>query len=241
MARRLTDHYGTLGVEPRATQDEIKRAWRKIARETHPDIHGEDEQLTDRFKRAQKAYKVLSDPEKRQRYDLLRHVESSRQSCMTCGRPVYDGHGLCRFCRVAAEQERKQRAWRQRQAELREQARRMAAEAQAKARRREAAERDQAMQDQQRMEDEFGVFGNDTGMGLSSSDELLQSLLAESAIRRADRGHRPSVKIGRDGVTVDLRPGVTVTVDRDMVDRMRQVHRNLTTAEKLVRQIRRWF
>ena len=241
MARRLIDHYSTLGVESRASQDEIKRAWRRIARETHPDIHGEDKDRTERFKRAQKAYAVLSDPEKRQRYDFLRRVEMSGHSCMTCGRPVYDGHGLCRFCRVAAEQERKQRAWRQQQAELREQARKMEAEAQAEALRHEATRREQAMQDQQRMEDEFVVFGNDVGMGVSSSDELLQSLLAESAIRRAGRQHRPSVKIGRDGVTVDLRPGVTVTVDRDTIDRMRRVHRNLTTAERLIRQVRRWF
>ena len=61
----MNDHYETLGVEPTASQDEIKRAYRKRARETHPD-HGGD---TAKAAQVNGAYLVLSDPAKREKYD----------------------------------------------------------------------------------------------------------------------------------------------------------------------------
>jgi molecular chaperone DnaJ len=63
----VSDHYETLGVARDASQDEIKRAYRKLARELHPDVNPSEEE---RFKDVANAYEVLSDPEKRQRYDL---------------------------------------------------------------------------------------------------------------------------------------------------------------------------
>ena len=65
----MSDHYGTLGVSPEATQDEIKRAYRKLAREHHPDANQGDRGAEERFKEIVAAYEVLSDPEKRARYD----------------------------------------------------------------------------------------------------------------------------------------------------------------------------
>ncbi|MGD0714602.1 MAG: molecular chaperone DnaJ [Gaiellaceae bacterium] len=61
--------YDTLGVPKNASQDEIKKAYRKLARKHHPDANAGDKQAEERFKEIQHAYDVLSDPEKRKAYD----------------------------------------------------------------------------------------------------------------------------------------------------------------------------
>jgi len=66
------DYYAVLGVEPEASPDEIKRAFRRLAREHHPDATGGDRTSEQRYKEASEAYAVLSDPAKRQQYDLAR-------------------------------------------------------------------------------------------------------------------------------------------------------------------------
>jgi molecular chaperone DnaJ len=63
------DYYGILGVRRDADADEIKKAYRRLARELHPDVNP-DPALQERFKEVTQAYEVLSDPEKRQMYDL---------------------------------------------------------------------------------------------------------------------------------------------------------------------------
>jgi curved DNA-binding protein len=65
------DYYKILGVERSASKDEIKRAYRKLAMKTHPDKNPGDTKAEDRFKEINEAYQVLSDPEKRSRYDQL--------------------------------------------------------------------------------------------------------------------------------------------------------------------------
>lgn len=63
------DYYQVLGVARDATTEEIKKAFRRIARETHPDTNAGDAELEARFREAAEAYEVLSDPERRRRYD----------------------------------------------------------------------------------------------------------------------------------------------------------------------------
>src|SRR5258705_12158511 len=64
-----TDYYAVLGVRRDANAEEIKKAYRRLARELHPDVNP-DPVTQERFKEITQAYEVLSDPEKRQMYDL---------------------------------------------------------------------------------------------------------------------------------------------------------------------------
>lgn len=66
----MADFYGLLGVSRDATPDEIKKAYRRAAREHHPDANQGDPEAEARFKELSVAYEVLSDPDKRQQYDL---------------------------------------------------------------------------------------------------------------------------------------------------------------------------
>jgi curved DNA-binding protein len=65
------DYYKTLGLDKNATEKEIKRAFRRLAREHHPDMNPGDPQAEERFKEINEAYEVLSDPEKRRKYEQL--------------------------------------------------------------------------------------------------------------------------------------------------------------------------
>src|SRR5215470_15381681 len=63
------DYYDVLKVERKASQDEIRKSYRRLARKYHPDLNPGDKAAEDRFKKLQEAYDVLSDPKKRQMYD----------------------------------------------------------------------------------------------------------------------------------------------------------------------------
>jgi DnaJ-class molecular chaperone len=67
------DYYEVLGVERGASATEVKRAFRGLARELHPDVNAHDPEAEEKFKTAAEAYEVLSDPEQRQLYDRFGH------------------------------------------------------------------------------------------------------------------------------------------------------------------------
>ena len=71
MAVQFRDYYEALGVNKNASEDEIKSAFRKQARKYHPDVNPGDKSAEEKFKEINEAYEVLSDPEKRKRYDTL--------------------------------------------------------------------------------------------------------------------------------------------------------------------------
>lgn len=67
----MKDYYAVLGVSRHADQEEIKKAYRRLARRYHPDVNRGDQEAAERFKEINEAYEVLGDPEKRRRYDLF--------------------------------------------------------------------------------------------------------------------------------------------------------------------------
>lgn len=71
MAVKFKDYYESLGVARNATQDEIRRAYRKLARQHHPDVNKGDPKAEEKFKEINEAHEVLKDPEKRRKYDQL--------------------------------------------------------------------------------------------------------------------------------------------------------------------------
>src|SRR5213594_3799596 len=71
MAVQFRDYYETLGVSKTATEDDIRSAFRKLARKYHPDVAKDKKAAEEKFKQINEAYEVLSDPEKRKKYDQL--------------------------------------------------------------------------------------------------------------------------------------------------------------------------
>jgi molecular chaperone DnaJ len=74
MATGTKDYYQVLGVPEKASADEIKKAYRKLAKQHHPDANPNNVQSTERFKEIGEAYSVLSDAEKRKQYDQMRRL-----------------------------------------------------------------------------------------------------------------------------------------------------------------------
>ena len=71
MAVQFRDYYETLGVSKTANEDDIRSAFRKLARKYHPDVAKDKKTAEEKFKQINEAYEVLSDPEKRRKYDQL--------------------------------------------------------------------------------------------------------------------------------------------------------------------------
>src|SRR5205814_8161200 len=98
------DYYKVLGLDKNATQDDIKKAYRKLARKHHPDLNPNDKEAHKRFQQINEANEVLSDPEKRKKYDQYgkdwKHAEefekqrtSQRQYSQQGGQTFSGGFG----------------------------------------------------------------------------------------------------------------------------------------------------
>ncbi|SHE30763.1 molecular chaperone DnaJ [Caldanaerobius fijiensis DSM 17918] len=79
------DYYEILGVDRNASQDDIKKAYRKLAKKYHPDMNPGDKEAEQKFKEINEAYEVLSDPEKRARYDQFGHAGVNGQGGFDTG------------------------------------------------------------------------------------------------------------------------------------------------------------
>ena len=65
----MADPYKTLGVEKTATEEDVRKAYKKLAKKHHPDLNPGDKEAEDRFKDISAAYSLLNDPEKRRAFD----------------------------------------------------------------------------------------------------------------------------------------------------------------------------
>src|ERR1700733_13739327 len=89
------DYYKVLGVNKTATQDEIKAAYRKLARKLHPDLNPNDKEAHKKFQQINEANEVLSDPENRKKYDQYgkdwKHADQFEQARQQQGRQGFGG------------------------------------------------------------------------------------------------------------------------------------------------------
>ena len=74
MAEEKRDYYEVLGLQKGASEEEIKKAFKTMARKYHPDFHPGDKEAEEKFKEVNEAYGVLSDADKRARYDQFGHA-----------------------------------------------------------------------------------------------------------------------------------------------------------------------
>jgi molecular chaperone DnaJ len=86
------DYYGTLGVGKKASDDEIRKAYRRLARKYHPDLNPGDKAAEDKFKTVQEAYDILSEPKKREMFDQYGFYSDS--GIPTGGAPPGGGPGM---------------------------------------------------------------------------------------------------------------------------------------------------
>ena len=83
----MNELYQILKIRPNASQEEIHRSFRRLAKETHPDLNGNDDKKIKRFKEIKDAYDTLSDPEKRAHYDKM---QMKPKAMKPAGNSVFD-------------------------------------------------------------------------------------------------------------------------------------------------------
>ena len=75
----MNEYYRSLGVQPGATAEELKKAYRGLAKKYHPELHPGDKEAEARFKEINEAYETLSDPQKRKEYDEKQRTTQGRE------------------------------------------------------------------------------------------------------------------------------------------------------------------
>jgi curved DNA-binding protein len=95
------DYYSVLEVDKKASTDEIKKAYRKLARKYHPDLNPNDAEANKKFQQINEANEVLSDPEKRKKYDAYgenwQHAEEYEKARQSQSQSQYSGSSYSNF------------------------------------------------------------------------------------------------------------------------------------------------
>ena len=98
------DYYSVLGVPKTASEDDIKKAYRKLARKHHPDLNPNDPEAHKKFQQINEANEVLTDPEKRKKYDQYgkdwQHAEQFEEAPTTAAATAFIHTGLYRRFRL---------------------------------------------------------------------------------------------------------------------------------------------
>ena len=94
MAAEKRDYYEVLGVNKGASEDEIKKAYKKMARKYHPDLNPDNKEAEEKFKEVNEAYEVLSDANKKARYDQFGFAGVDPNYGAGAGGGAYDA-GAC--------------------------------------------------------------------------------------------------------------------------------------------------
>ena len=238
----MKNYYDILGVDEIATQDEIKKAWRLKARETHPDLHEGDQEKELEFREASEAWDTLSDPHSRKAYDIALGIDAATKC--DCGGRKLPVHKMCFQCALkihVAEQlelrrkkaeEKKARIERERQEWVRSHVSVVTPP---------IPGGDRPETNQQKLEEEYADYSDPWGytdeFRVPSSDDLLQALLSEAAIRNLSSRVRPQDL----DVRFTVGPNGKIKVGGDTVDTLKDIRSNLRQGNKLLRSVRKFL
>lgn len=97
----MNELYKRLDVAPTATAAELKKAYRKLAKQLHPDLHPDDPQAEAKFKEVNEAYETLSDPDKRKSYDIAQQSDRRKRKGAARSAPRTPSGGPIDFSQMA--------------------------------------------------------------------------------------------------------------------------------------------